>query len=42
VETVRRIDAIFAIERESNGLPAAARRMRRNADVRPLVCGFET
>lgn len=37
LEAVRRIDAIFAVEREINGLAADARRARRDADVRPLV-----
>lgn len=41
LEAVRRIDAIFAVEREINGLAAEARRARRDADVRPLLEQFE-
>jgi transposase len=41
LEAVRRIDAIFAIEREINGRPAADRLARRQADVAPLVADLE-
>ena len=41
IETVRRIDEIFAIERELNGEPAERRRIVRQARVRPLVEGLE-
>jgi len=41
LEAVRRIDAIFAIEREINGRSAADRLARRQADVAPLVAALE-
>lgn len=41
LEAVRRIDAIFAIEREINGHGAEARLARRRADIRPLVDDLE-
>ena len=41
LEAVRRIDAIFAIEREINGLAAAERRAVRQARVAPLVAELE-
>ena len=41
IEAVRRIDEIFAIERELNGEPAERRRIVRQARVRPLVEGLE-
>ena len=41
IEAVRRIDEIFAIERELNGEPAERRRIVRQARVRPLVKGLE-
>lgn len=37
VEAVRRIDEVFAVEREINGQDAHARCDRRRADIRPLV-----
>lgn len=40
-EAVRRIDVIFAIEREINGLPAKGRLARRQTDIAPLVAGLE-
>jgi transposase len=40
-EAVRRIDAIFAHEREINGRPAATRRAWRQEHVAPLVGGLE-
>jgi len=36
-EAVRRIDAIFAVERAINGLPAEQRLAQRQSDVAPLV-----
>jgi hypothetical protein len=39
---VERIDAIFAIEREINGLDAAARLQVRRERLAPLVAGLET
>jgi hypothetical protein len=41
IEAVRRIDAIFDIEREINGLPAAQRAAARRAQVAPLVAELE-
>ena len=41
VEAVRRIDAIFDVERTINGLPAETRLAVRQADVAPLVAGLE-
>ena len=41
IEAVRRIDAIFDIEREINGLPAAQRVAARRAQVAPLVAELE-
>jgi transposase len=41
LEAVRRIDAVFAIERESNGQAADVRLARRRADIRPLVDALE-
>jgi transposase len=41
LEAVRRIDAIFASEREINGRSAADRLARRQADVAPLVADLE-
>ncbi|HUA55786.1 MAG TPA: transposase, partial [Candidatus Sulfotelmatobacter sp.] len=41
VEAVRRIDAIFDIERTINGLPAAQRLAVRQAHVKPLVTELE-
>ena len=40
-KAVRRIDAIFDVERTINGLPAKQRRAVRQADVTPLVAGLE-
>ncbi|MBV8167096.1 MAG: IS66 family transposase [Alphaproteobacteria bacterium] len=37
LEAVQRIDAIFAVERDINGQPAAARLSRRQVDVAPRV-----
>jgi transposase len=37
IEAVRRIDEVFALEREINGQAAEARLDRRRADIRPLV-----
>jgi transposase len=42
IEAVKRIDAVFAIEREINGLAAEARAAVRADRSRPLVTGFET
>jgi transposase len=42
VEAVRRIDAIFAIEREINGATAEQRLAFRNERVKPLVTELET
>jgi transposase len=42
VEAVRRIDAIFAIERDINGLPSAQRLAERQARVAPLVAALES
>ena len=41
IEAVRRIDAIFDIERELNGLAPEARRAGRQASVLPLVTELE-
>ena len=41
LEAVRRIDAIFAIERNLNGLPHAQRLAQRTAHVAPLVEALE-
>lgn len=41
LEAVRRIDAIFAIEREINSQSSEARRARRQADSAPLVGELE-
>ncbi|MBF0394426.1 MAG: IS66 family transposase [Alphaproteobacteria bacterium] len=41
VEAVRRIDAVFDIERGINGLAAAERLARRRSDARPLVEDLE-
>ena len=41
LEAVRRIDKIFAIEREINGLPEVERRAQRQAHVTALVSGLE-
>ena len=40
-EAVRRIDAIFAVEREINGLPAAERRAVRRERTATLVAELE-
>jgi transposase len=42
LEAVKRIDAIFDIEREINGLPAAERLTVRRSRVMPLVADLET
>ena len=42
LEAVRRIDAIFAIEREINGLPAEQRLAVRTTRIAPLVSEFES
>jgi len=41
LETVRRIDAIFAIEREIKGLSAGERLTARKTRVAPLVADLE-
>src|SRR3954465_13323523 len=41
IEAVRRIDALFAIEREINGMTAEGRRTVRAARARPLVTALE-
>ena len=41
IEAVRRIDAIFAIERDINGRAADTRRARRQTDIAPLVAELE-
>ncbi len=41
LEAVKRIDAIFAVEREINGLSAAARLAVRQDQSRPLVSALE-
>ena len=42
IEAVRRIDAIFGVEREINGLAAGPRRDARQARVKPLVLALES
>jgi hypothetical protein len=42
LEAVKRIDAIFDIEREINGLPAAERLTVRRSRIAPLVTDLET
>lgn len=42
IEAVRRIDALFVIEREFAGLAPDARRAARTERCRPLVADFET
>jgi transposase len=42
IEAVARIDALFAIEREINGLSPEQRRAVRNEHSRPLVAALET
>jgi transposase len=42
IEAVERIDAMFAIEREINGLPPQQRLCVRNERSRPLVVALET
>jgi transposase len=42
IEAVRRIDELFAIEREINGMTADERRTVRQARVKPLVDALET
>jgi hypothetical protein len=42
IEAVRRIDAIFDVEREINGLAAGLRRDARQQRVRPLVLSLES
>ena len=41
-EALRRIDAIFAIEREANGVAAEQRLVIREARIKPLVAELET
>jgi transposase len=41
IEAVDRVDALFAIEREINGLPAQERLAARHERSRPLVIAFE-
>jgi len=41
IEAVRRIDAIFAVERDINGLAVAERHAQRQVRVAPLVLAFE-
>lgn len=41
IEAVRRIDAIFAVERDINGLAAAERHAQRQVRVVPLVLALE-
>jgi transposase len=41
IDAVRRIDAIFAIERDINGRTAEQRLERRNTDIAPLVVALE-
>lgn len=41
IEAVRRIDAIFAMERDLNGLPADRRRAERQERVAPLVADLD-
>ena len=42
IEAVRRIDAIFDVERDINGLPAPQRHAMRQVRVAPLVGSLET
>jgi transposase len=42
LEAVRRIDAIFDVEREINGLPAEQRLAVRTEQVAPLAADLET
>jgi transposase len=42
IEAVKQIDALFAIEREINGLPPHERKAARQARSRPLVDEFHT
>jgi transposase len=42
IEAVRRVDALFAIEREINGLAPEERRRRRHERSKPLVAEFES
>ena len=42
IEAIERIDALFAIEREINGLSAGQRRAVRNERSRPLVAELES
>src|SRR2546430_14860555 len=42
IEAIERIDALFAIEREINGLSAGQRRAVRNQRSRPLVAELES
>jgi transposase len=42
IEAVERIDALFAIEREINGMPPHERQQVRNERSRPLVNALET
>jgi transposase len=42
IEAVQRIDALFAIEREINGMPPHERQRVRNERSRPLVNALET
>ena len=42
IESVRRIDAIFDVERDINGLAAGLRREARQQRVRPLVLSLES
>ena len=41
IEAVRRIDELFAIEREINGTPAAARLLVRQRESQPIVAALE-
>src|SRR4051794_16164737 len=40
-EAVRRIDELFAIEREINGMPAVERLLVRRRESRPIVADLE-
>jgi transposase len=42
IEAVRRIDAIFDVERDINGLPATQRHAMRQLRVAPLITSLET
>jgi len=42
IETVNRIDALFAIEREINGLPLQQRASARHENSRPVVVALES